>query len=166
MDAVFCLLTVTLSFFLLKFFLKIFPLIPLSFFYFTDKSKLGYFKLPSFSLHLGMISTGRTWRRLVAQCPWPHHPPPRETFFHLIKLVDLGRILVKSSFIQETGCIAKLPESCKVPSCLTFSLGINFRIHSALWICLKEDILLCRLGLFYLAWNLPRSIEPRLALFA
>lgn len=153
------------KFFSFKVFLKDFSPNTLEFFYFTDKSKLGYFKLPSFSLHLGVISTGRTWRRLVAQCPWPHHPLQGK-IFHLVKLVDLGRILVKSSFIQETGCIAKLPESCKVPSCLTFSLGINFRIHSALWICLKEDILLCRLGLFYLAWNLPRSIEPRLALFA
>ena len=60
MDAVFCLLTVTLSFFLLKFFLKDFSPNTLEFFYFTDKSKLGYFKLPSFSLHLGVISTGRT----------------------------------------------------------------------------------------------------------
>ena len=48
------------KFFSFKVFLKDFSSNTLEFFYFTDKSKLGYFKLPSFSLHLGVISTGRT----------------------------------------------------------------------------------------------------------
>lgn len=48
------------KFFSFKVFLKDFSPNTLEFFYFTDKSKLGYFKLPSFSLHLGVISTGRT----------------------------------------------------------------------------------------------------------